>query len=324
MSMAIRIHQNGGPDVLKWEDRDVGNPAAGEVKIRHAAVGLNFIDIYMRTGLYPVTDFPFTLGMEGCGVIDAIGDGVEGFSVGERVAYSMSPGAYAEERLIPAARIVKVPASISDNEAAAMMLKGMTAQYLLRRTYRVQPGDNILVYAAAGGVGLILCQWAKHLGATVIGCVGSPEKAELAKANGCDHTVLYRNENVPERVKEITGGEGVAVSYDAIGQATLESSLDSLRPFGTLVSYGNASGPITDFNPAILAAKGSLYFTRPTLATHTSTRDLLEDSANELFDVVTSGHVKINIGQTYPLSDTAKAHEDLEGRKTTGSTVLLP
>ena len=324
MSMAIRIHQTGGPDVLKWEDRDVGNPAAGEVKIRQAAVGLNFIDIYMRTGLYPVTDFPFTLGMEGSGVIEAIGDGVEGFSVGERVAYPMNPGAYAEERLIPAARIVKIPASISDNEAAAMMLKGMTAQYLLRRTYRVQPGDNILIYAAAGGVGLILCQWAKHLGATVIGCVGSPEKADLAKANGCDHTILYRDENVPDRVKEITGGEGVAVSYDAIGQATLESSLDSLKPFGTLVSYGNASGPITEFNPGVLAAKGSLYLTRPTLATHTSTRDLLEDSANELFGVVTSGHVKINIGQTYALSDTAKAHEDLEGRKTTGSTVLLP
>ena len=324
MSMAIRIHQTGGPDVLKWEDRDVGNPAAGEVKIRQAAVGLNFIDIYMRTGLYPVTDFPFTLGMEGSGVIEAIGDGVEGFSVGERVAYPMNPGAYAEERLIPAGRIVKIPAGISDNEAAAMMLKGMTAQYLLRRTYRVQPGDNILVYAAAGGVGLILCQWAKHLGATVIGCVGSPEKADLAKANGCDHTILYRDENVPDRVKEITGGEGVAVSYDAIGQATLESSLDSLKPFGTLVSYGNASGPITEFNPGALAAKGSLYLTRPTLATHTSTRDLLEDSANELFGVVTSGHVKINIGQTYALSDTAKAHEDLEGRKTTGSTVLLP
>jgi len=324
MSMAIRIHQTGGPEVLKWEDRDVGSPAAGEVKIRHAAVGLNFIDIYMRTGLYPVTDFPFTLGMEGSGVIEAIGDGVEGFSVGERVAYPMNPGAYGEERLIPAARIVKTPDGISDNEAAAMMLKGMTAQYLLRRTYRVQPGDNILVYAAAGGVGLILCQWAKHLGATVIGCVGSPEKAELARANGCDHTILYRDENVPDRVKEITGGEGVAVSYDAIGQATLESSLDSLKPFGTLVSYGNASGPITNFNPGVLAAKGSLYLTRPTLATHTSTRDLLEDSANELFGVVTSGHVKINIGQTYALSDTAKAHEALEGRKTTGSTVLLP
>jgi len=324
MSMAIRIHQPGGTDVLKWEDRDVGSPAAGEVKIRHAAVGLNFIDIYMRTGLYPLTEFPFTLGMEGSGVIEAVGDGVEGFSVGERIAYPMNPGAYAEERLIPAARIVKIPEGVSDNEAAAMMLKGMTAQYLLRRTYRVQPGDNILVYAAAGGVGLILCQWAKHLGATVIGCVGSSEKAELAKANGCDHTILYRDEDVPEKVRDITGGEGVAVSYDAIGQATLESSLESLKPFGTLVSFGNASGPITEFNPAVLAAKGSLYLTRPTLATHTATRELLEDGANELFDMVTGGHVKINIGQTYALSETAKAHADLEGRRTTGSTVLLP
>ncbi len=324
MSMAIRIHQTGGADVLKWEDRDVGSPAPGEVKIRHAAVGLNFIDVYMRTGLYPVTDFPFTLGMEGSGVVEAVGDGVDGFSVGERVAYPMNPGAYAEERVVPAARVVKIPDGISDNEAAAMMLKGMTAQYLLRRTYRVQPGDNILLYAAAGGVGLILSQWAKHLGATVIGCVGSEEKGALAKANGCDHTILYRDENVAERVRDLTNGEGVAVAYDSIGKATLESSLDSLKPFGTFVTFGNASGPITDFNPGVLAAKGSLYLTRPTLATHTATRDLLEDSANELFDVVSGGHVKINIGQTYALSDTAKAHEDLEGRRTTGSTVLLP
>jgi NADPH:quinone reductase len=324
MSKAIRIYETGGSDSLKWEDRDLGAPAPGEVKIRQSAVGLNFIDVYMRTGLYPIQTFPFTLGMEGCGTIEALGEGVEGFSVGERIAYPMNPGAYAEERVIPAARIVSVPDSISDNEAAAMMLKGMTAQYLLRRTYPVQPGDNILVYAAAGGVGLILCQWAKHLGATVIGCVGSAEKAELAKANGCDHPILYRDENVPERVKEITDGAGVAVSYDSIGQATLESSLDSLKPFGTMVSYGNASGPITDFNPGVLAAKGSLYLTRPTLATHTATRELLEDGANELFDVVTGGHVKINIGQTYALSDTAQAHDDLEGRKTTGSTVLLP
>jgi len=324
MTKAIRIHKPGGAEELVWEDADVGAPGPGEVRIKQSAVGLNFIDVYMRTGLYPLTEFPAVLGMEGTGTIDALGDGVSGFSVGERIAYPMNPGAYAEERLIPAARVVKVPDSISDNEAAAMMLKGMTAQYLLRRTYKVQPGDDILVYAAAGGVGLILCQWAKHLGANVIGCVGSAEKAEIAKANGCDHTILYRDENVPERVKELTGGVGAAVSYDAIGQATMESSLDSLKPFGTFVTYGNASGPITDFNPGILAPKGSLYMTRPTLGTHTATRELIEDGAGELFDVVTKGHVKINIGQTYALSDTAQAHQDLEGRKTTGSTVLLP
>jgi len=324
MSKAIQIHQHGGTEVLKWEDREVADPAPGEVKIRHAAVGLNFIDVYMRTGLYPLTSFPFTLGMEGSGKIEAVGEGVQGFHVGERVAYPMNAGAYAEERVIPANRIVKLPDALSDTEAAAMMLKGMTAQYLLRRTYRVQPGDNILVYAAAGGVGLILCQWAKHLGATVIGCVGSEEKATLAKSNGCDHTILYRTENVPERVKEITRGVGVAVSYDSIGKATLESSLDSLKPFGTLVCFGNASGPITDFNPGLLASKGSLYLTRPTLATHTATRELLEDGANELFNVVTGGQVKINVGQTFPLAETARAHDALEGRNTTGSTVLLP
>jgi len=324
MSKAIRIHQHGGADALKWEDVNIGDPAAGEVKIRHAAIGLNFIDVYMRSGLYPLAEFPFTLGMEGSGIIEAVGEGVSTFSVGERVAYPMNPGAYSESRLIPAARVVKIPDGISDVEAAAMMLKGMTAQYLIRRTYAVQPGDNILVYAAAGGVGLILSQWAKHLGATVIGCVGSEEKATLAKANGCDHTILYRDENVPDRVKDITDGEGVAVSYDSIGQATLESSLDSLKPFGVLACFGNASGPITDFNPGVLAAKGSLYMTRPTLATHTATRELLENGANELFDVVTKGHVKINIGQTYGLSDAAQAHQDLENRKTTGSTILMP
>jgi NADPH2:quinone reductase len=324
MSNAIQILETGGSDVLKWQDRDVGAPGPGEIKIRQNAVGLNFIDVYMRTGLYPVSEFPFTLGMEACGVVEQIGDGVDTVSIGDRVAYPMTPGAYTEERLIEAIKVVKVPDGVSDNEAAAMMLKGLTAQYLLRRTYRVQPGDNILVYAAAGGVGLILCQWAKYLGATIIGCVGSEEKAALAKANGCDHTILYRDENVPERVKELTDGVGAAVSYDSIGQATLESSLDSLKPFGTLVSFGNASGPITDFNPGILAPKGSLYFTRPTLGTHISTRELLEDGTSELFDVVSNGHVKINIGQTYALSDTAKAHDDLEGRNTTGSTVLLP
>ncbi len=324
MSKAIQIFETGDSDVLKWQDRNVGDPGPGEIKLRQTAVGLNFIDVYMRTGLYPVSNFPFTLGMEACGIVEAVGDGVDRVNIGDRVAYPMTPGAYAEERLIEASKVVKVPDSITDADAAGMMLKGLTVQYLLRRTYRVQPGDNILLYAAAGGVGLILCQWAKHLGATIIGCVGSEDKAELAKANGCDHTILYRDENVPEQIKDLTSGEGVAVAYDSIGQATLASSLDSLKPFGTMVTFGNASGPITDFNPGVLAGKGSLYLTRPTLGTHIATRELLEDGTRELFDVVTKGHVKINVGQTYELSDTAQAHNDLEGRKTTGSTVLLP
>lgn len=323
MTHAIRIHQPGDADQLSWEEVDVGDPGAGQVRIRQTAVGLNYIDVYMRTGLYPIAEYPAVLGMEAAGVVEAVGNGVSDLSVGDRVAYCMSPGAYTESRLIDAAKLLKLPDNIDDHTAAAMMLKGMTAHYLLFRSYPVKPGDAVLVMAAAGGVGSILCQWANHLGATVIGCVGSQEKADLAKANGAHHTVLYREENIAERVREITNGEGVAASYDSIGQATFEASLDSLRPFGVLVTYGNASGPVEPFSPAVLAPKGSLYVTRPTLATHTATRELLEEGAHRLFDVVGSGTVKIAVNQTYALSDTAQAHRDLESRLTTGSTVLI-
>jgi NADPH2:quinone reductase len=324
MTKAIRIHEHGGPEKLIWEDVDIGQPGEGEVRLRHTAVGLNYIDIYQRSGMYPLGDLPKTLGMEAAGVIEEVGKGVEGFAVGDRVAYAMGLGSYAEERIWGTDRLVKLPDSIDDQTAAAMMLQGMTAYYLLRRTYAVKPGDTILFYAAAGGVGLIACQWAKHLGATVIGCVGSEEKAELAKAHGCDHPILYREENVAERVKEITGGEGVPVVYDSIGKDTFDISLDCLRPFGLMVSFGSASGPVDPFNIAALGPKGSLHLTRQTLGTHTATRELLDECANALFDVVEAGHVKININQTYPLSETKQAHIDLEARKTTGSTVLIP
>ena len=324
MTKAIRIHQHGGPEVLVWEDVEVGTPGAGQVRLRQTAVGLNYIDIYQRDGLYPLGEMPVSLGMEAAGVIEELGDGVTDFAVGDRVAYAMALGAYTTERVMATTRLVKVPDGIDDETAAAMMLQGMTARYLIKRSYPVKAGDTILVYAAAGGVGLILCQWAKHLGATVIGCVGSEEKAELAKANGCDHPILYRDEDVAKRVREITDGKGVPVAYDSIGKATFDASIDSLAPFGTLVSFGNASGPVEPFNPGMLAAKGSLYFTRATLATHTATRELLDECANDLFDIVSKGHVKIAINQTYPLSETKQAHIDLEARKTTGSTVLMP
>ncbi|MGB5466224.1 MAG: quinone oxidoreductase [Sedimenticolaceae bacterium] len=323
MTHAIRIHAYGDADVLRWEEMDVGRPGRGEVLLRQTACGLNYIDVYQRTGLYPAGDLPAVLGMEAAGVVEAMGEGVSGLSVGDRVAYPMCQGAYAEVRVIAADKLVRLPDSISDEQAAAMMLKGLTAHYLLFRSYPVQAGDNILVYAAAGGVGLLLCQWAKHLGATVIGCVGSPAKAELARANGCDHTILYRDEDIPSMVRQLTGGVGVAAAYDSIGKATFMDSLDSLRPFGVMVSYGNASGPVEPFNPAILAPKGSLYVTRPTLATHIATRELLEDGAERLFSTVTDGLLRIQINQRYALSDTAQAHRDLEARKTTGSTVLL-
>ena len=324
MTKAIRIHEYGGPEVLRYEDVDIGDVGPGQVRLRQTAIGLNFIDVYQRTGLYPLGDLPKTLGMEAAGVIEEVGDGVEDFAVGDRVAYAMGLGSYAEERVWGTDRLVKLPDGIDDQTAAAMMLQGMTAYYLLRRTYDVKAGDTILVYAAAGGVGLIMCQWAKHLGATVIGCVGSEEKAELARANGCDHPILYRDENIPERVKEITGGEGVPVVYDSIGKDTFMDSLDCLRPFGLLATFGNASGPVDPISPAMLGPKGSLYLTRTTLATHTATRELLNECANALFDVVQAGHVKINVNQTYPLSETMQAHTDLEARKTTGSTVILP
>ena len=322
MTKAIRIHATGGPEVLKWEDIEVGEPGPGQVRLQQSACGLNYIDVYGRSGMYPVGDLPAVLGMEGVGVIDAIGEGVDNFATGDRVAYPMNLGAYAEVRLIDASVLVSLPDSISDETAAAMMLKGLAAHYLLHRTYPVQAGDSILVYAAAGGVGLILCQWASLLGANVIGCVGSAEKAQLAKDNGCHHTILYRDEDIASRVRELTDGVGVAAAYDSIGKATFAASLDSLRPFGVLATYGNASGPVEPFNPGILAAKGSLYVTRPTLATHISTPALLNEGARRLLDVVSSGQVQVRINQTMPLADCAVAHRQLEARETTGSTVL--
>jgi NADPH2:quinone reductase len=325
MLKAIRIHEYGGPEVLRWEEVEVGDPGPGQLRVRHGAVGLNYIDVYHRTGLYPLPSLPWTLGMEGAGWVEAVGEGVAEFKVGDRVAYASPPvGAYAEVRLIPADRVVALPEAIDDPTAAAMMLQGMTAQYLLRRTYRVQPGDAILLHAAAGGVGLIASQWARHLGATVIGTVGNDEKAELARAHGCHHAIVYTRENFVERVREITGGQGVAVVYDSVGKDTFTGSLDCLRPLGMMVSFGNASGPVPPFEPGILAAKGSLFLTRPTLMTYTAKRVDLVASAAELFEVVASGVVNIEVRQTYPLAEAARAHRDLEARRTTGSTVLLP
>lgn len=324
MPHAIRIHQTGGPEVLQWDEVNTASPGPGQVLLRQTACGLNFIDIYMRSGVYPIAEVPATLGMEAAGVVEAIGEGVTEVAVGDRVAYAMVAGGYAEQRLIDSHRLIKIPADIDDITAATMMLKGLTAHYLLFRTYPVKPGDTILVYAASGGVGLMLCQWAKHLGATVIGCVGSKAKAELAMANGCDHPVFYREENIAKRVRELTQGEGVAVVYDAIGQQTFEASLDCLRPFGTMVTYGNITGQVEPFSPKMLAPKGSLYVTRPTLATHVSTRQLLVEGAERLIDVIQQGIVKNNVNQRYALKDTAAAHRDIEARKTTGSTVLIP
>jgi len=322
MTRAIRIHQTGGPEVLQWEEISVGDPGPGQVLLQQTTCGLNYIDVYGRSGMYPVGDLPAVIGMEGVGSVAAIGAGVEGLALGERVAYPMTLGSYAEQRLIDADKLVKLPDSIGDDTAAAMMLKGLTAHYLLFRTYPVQPGDSILVYAAAGGVGLILCQWANQLGANVIGCVGSEEKAQLARENGCHHTILYRDEDIAGRVREITDGVGVAAAYDSIGKATFESSLDSLRPFGVLATYGNASGPVEPFSPLILAGKGSLYVNRPTLATHISTPALLNEGAERLFAAVSSGQVNINVNQSFALADCAEAHRQLEARETTGSTIL--
>ena len=324
MTKAIRIYKTGSSDEMKWEDVEVGSPGAGQISIRHTAVGLNFLDVYQRSGLYSGDGFPVILGNEGAGIVEAVGEGVSEFAIGDRVAYGSGMGSYAEVRNIDTHHVVKIPDGVEDQTAAAMMLKGMTAMYLLRRTYEVKAGDTILVWAAAGGVGQILVQWAKHLGATVIGCVSTSEKADAIKALGADHAILHRDEDVAARVDEITGGKGVAVSYDSVGKATLDTSLKSLSPFGMLVSYGNSSGAITDLALGRLAGGGSLYVTRPTLVTHTATRDLLLDCANQLFDVVGKGAVKINIGQTYPLADAKQAHDDLEASKTTGSTVLLP
>lgn len=324
MPHAIRIHETGGPEVLKWEEVDVGDPGEGQVRLRQTAVGLNYIDVYFRTGTYPQDTMPFTPGMEGAGEVVAVGDGVTHVSVGDRVAYAGAIGSYAEERVAPADRMIKLPEGIDDRSGAAMMLKGMTASYLLRRTYKVGPESTILYHAAAGGVGLILCQWARHLGATIIGTVSSEEKAELAKAHGCTHTINYKTEDFVERVKEITDGKGCDVVYDSIGKDTWPASLDCVKKFGLWATFGQSSGPLPEINMGIFAQKGSLYATRPTLFTHIAERSDLEDVAGALIDVVKNGHVKIEINQTYPLSEASQAHSDLEGRKTTGSTVLLP
>lgn len=324
MPKAIRIHETGGPEVMRWEEVTVGDPGPGEVRLRHTAVGLNYIDVYHRTGLYPLPSLPAVIGMEGAGVIEALGADVTELTEGDRVAYAAPPpGSYAQMRLMPADRLIKLPEAIDDRQAAAMMLQGMTVQYLIRRTYPVKKGETVLFHAAAGGVGLIACQWLKHLGATVIGTVGSAEKAELARAHGCTHTIDYRREDVAARVKEITNGAGVPVVYDSVGKDTFEGSLSCLQPLGLLVGFGNASGPVPPFELGRLAAMGSLYITRPTLMSYTAKRDDLVASARDLFDVVQSGAVKIEINQTYPLAETAQAHRDLEARKTTGSTVLL-
>ncbi len=324
MPKAIRIHKHGGPEVLQYEDATVGDPGPGQARVRQTAIGLNFIDTYHRSGLYQL-QMPSGIGLEGAGVVEAVGPGVTWVKAGDRVAYAGGPpGAYADIRLVPADRLVKVPEGISDQTAAAMMLKGLTTQYLIRSTYRVQPGQTVLFHAAAGGVGLIACQWLKALGVSVIGTVGSDDKAKLAKAHGCEHTIVYTRENFAERVKEITGGKKVPVVYDSVGKDTFMGSLDSLEPRGMLVVFGNGSGPVAAFDLNLLAGKGSLYVTRPTLVTYTAKREDLEAMAADLFDVVKSGKVKIEVNQTYPLKDAAQAHRDLESRKTTGSTVLLP
>lgn len=324
MTHAIRFHELGGPEVLKWEEVEVGDPGEGEVRLRQTAVGLNYIDVYFRTGVYPNEIFPLIPGMEGAGEVVAVGSGVTDLKAGDRVAYAGPIGSYAQERIIVADRLVKVPDGIDDQTAAAMMLQGMTAQYLLRRTFNVGPETTLLLHAAAGGVGLITSQWASYLGATVIGTVGSEEKAELARANGCHHTINYNEEDFVEQVREITDGEGVDVVYDSVGKDTFPGSLDCLKPLGLWASFGQSSGALPDINLGILAQKGSLFVTRPTLFTYVAKRDDLLATAGDLFDVVEAGHVKISVNQTYALEDAASAQRDLEARKTTGSTVLLP
>lgn len=324
MARAIRFHRTGGPEVLQWEEVEVVRPGEGQVRIRQTAVGLNYIDTYHRSGLYPVP-LPAIPGQEGAGVVEEIGPGVSGLKVGDRVAYAGGPiGGYAEERLMPADRLVPLPETISDQQAAAMMLQGMTAQYLVRRTHSVKRGETLLVHAAAGGVGLILCQWASHLGATVIGTVSTDEKAELARANGCAHPIVYTREDFISRVRELTDGRGVDVVYDSVGRDTFSRSLDCLRPLGLLVSFGQSSGAIPPFEIGVLAAKGSLFLTRPTLATYTADREALLATARELFEVVESGAVSVPVRQTWPLKEAAEAHRALEGRRTTGSSVLVP
>ncbi len=325
MAKAIRIHMTGSPEVLKWEDIEGVDPGVGEVRLRHEAIGLNFIDVYHRTGLYPLPVMPAVLGMEGAGTVLSVGAEVTEFQAGDRVAYAGIPtGAYAEERLIPAHRLVKLPEAISFQQGAAMMLQGMTARYLLHGCYRVKKGDVILMHAAAGGVGMILCQWAKHLGATVIGTVGSDQKAALARDHGCDYPINYSNEDFEARVREITANQGVNVVYDSVGEPTFAKSLNCLKPLGTMVSFGQAAAPVPPFDIGILSAKGSLFLTRPSLMTYTEKREDLLAHAADLFKVVASGAIEIEINQTYPLKEAAQAHRDLEARKTSGSTVLIP
>jgi len=321
---AIRIAATGGPEVMKLVDVEIGKPGPGEVRVRQTAIGLNYIDTYHRSGLYPVP-LPSGIGLEAAGVVEELGEGVTNLAVGDRIAYGTGPiGAYAELRNLPAARLTKIPSAISDETAAGMMLKGMTVRYLLRATYKVQPGETVLLHAAAGGVGLIFSQWAKALGVTVIGTVGSAEKVEIARAHGCDHVINSSTEDTVARVKEITGGKGVPVVYDGVGQSTLMTSLDCLRPRGLLVSFGNASGPVKAFDLGLLSAKGSLYVTRPTLMAYTATDADLKETADDLVSMVASGKVKIPVNQRYALADAVQAHRDLESRKTTGTTILLP
>ncbi len=322
MVQAIRFHKTGGPEVLVWESVEIGKPGPGQVKLRQTAVGLNYVDTYFRGGVYPAP-LPSGLGTEGAGIVEEVGPGVSDLKPGDRVAYAGGPlGAYAEARLIPADRLIVLPSSISDRQAAAMMLQGLTVQYLIRQTYRVQKGDTILIHAAAGGIGLILCQWAKHLGATVIGTVSTDAKAELAKAHGCHHPIVYTREDFVARVKDITGGKLLPVVYDSVGKDTFMKSLDCIRPRGLMALFGAASGKVDSFDVNILAGKGSLYLTRPTLNTYAANREDLVAMAKELFEVVGSGAVKITVNQTYALKDAAQAHRDLEARKTTGSTVF--
>ncbi len=325
MAYAIRVHKTGGPEALQYEEVQVGAPGANEVKLRQHAIGLNYIDVYLRTGLYPQPTSPFIPGMEGAGEVLAVGANVTDLKVGDRVAYAGPAGGYATERLIAADRVVKMPDGIDYKTAAAMMLQGMTVRYLVRKTYKVGPGTTCLWHAAAGGVGLIACQWVKHLGGTLIGTAGGPEKVQLALAHGAAHCIDYKKDtDFVAKVKEITGGKLCDVVYDSIGKDTFPASLDCLKPLGLFVTFGNASGPIEAFNPGVLAAKGSLYVTRPSLAAYTASRADLVETANDLFDVVGKGAVKINVNHTYALKDAAQAHRDLEARKTTGSIVLLP
>ena len=324
MPKAIRVHEYGGPEVMAYEDVERREPGPGQIRVKLTAIGVNFIDIYFRSGAYKAAQLPFTPGKEGAGTVDAVGEGVTGFKVGDRVATASAEGSYAEEMIVPAAGCVQIPEGVDDATAAAMMLKGLTAEYLLHRTYRVKAGDTILFHAAAGGVGLIACQWAKHLGATVIGTAGSAEKADLARQHGCDHVILYREEDVAKRVRELTDGKGVPVVYDGVGQATLMGSLDSLAPLGLLASFGSASGAIQGLDLGLLAPRGSLYVTRPTLFTFASQRPVLEEMARNLFGVVASGAVKIPVHAKRPLAEAQGVHRDLAGRETTGATVMLP